>query len=71
MVGRDEFWQSPSGRLHTLKHCSGGAPANRMKKVAAPVAADLVHMLYEPGRPQLCRCAWPSAQRIVQENEER
>ena len=28
-----EFWRAPSGRIHSLQRCSGGAPANRMRRV--------------------------------------
>ena len=57
------WYRSPSGRLHTLKTCSGGAPADRMRRVPAPTVRDLILMMNEPGRPGICRCAWNSAQR--------
>lgn len=32
-MNKQEFWRSPSGRIHGMKNCSGAGPASRMKRV--------------------------------------
>jgi hypothetical protein len=60
-----QWYQAPSGRLHTLQSCSGGAPKARMLKVPAPTPVEAQALLTAERRPDICRCAWRSAQRIV------
>lgn len=59
------WYKSPSGRLHTLKSCSSGAPADRMVKVDAPRPSTARVLLAKANRPGICRCAWRAAQKII------
>jgi hypothetical protein len=59
------FWASPSGRLHSLKSCSGAVPA-KMKQASVTVD-EIRARMGEAGRPGICRCSWPRADRIMRE----
>jgi hypothetical protein len=57
------LWRSPSGRLHLRQTCSGGGPANRMRRVRVTVEdlqATWDECVAERADPstRLCRCVW-------------
>jgi hypothetical protein len=52
-----ELWRAPSGRLHHMRVCSGGAAKSKMTRVSM---SDEEILAVEVGA--LCRCAWRSFQ---------
>jgi hypothetical protein len=60
---RQMFWRSPSGRIHSLRSCSGGAPVNRMRKVQLTRAEFDARTLHGPIDSSRCRCATWSERR--------
>jgi hypothetical protein len=61
------LWQSPSGRLHLRRRCSG----NGQPKNTHPVQVDrpqLVVLLTQPGDPyaRICPCAYDYVRKAMQ-----
>jgi hypothetical protein len=56
------FWRAPSGRLHAMRNCSGNGRPRDSREVT-PSPDVLRSLLAQPGRPELCKCAWRAAQK--------
>lgn len=57
-----KFWKAPSGRVHSLRSCTGGPGPRRMRAVM--LTREEFDALRPPGPSdaERCRCAsWPSA----------
>lgn len=52
------FWRSPSGRVHSLRGCSGGPGPHRMRRVELTRTEFEARQLYgDDTSRQRCRCA--------------
>jgi hypothetical protein len=54
-VERQKFWRAPSGRIHSLKHCSGNGQPQNSKRVSLTEA--------EYDASVTCKCARWSVRR--------
>lgn len=59
-VERQQFWRAPSGRVHSLRNCSGGPGPQRMRKTEltrAEFDALVVGGFASRHEDERCRCA--------------
>jgi len=60
-----QLWRTPSGRLHRMRRCSGGARHDNTTSVTLTDAE-----LRDVPMTSLCRCAWHSREKAAQRQKD-